>query len=78
MYLEEQKYWKENEEIIKKQMDDDRERQLKEWVNFFSFCLFELGLKLTSFDKNRMKGSLMSMMGIQTTRPSEEQPQRQV
>ena len=30
MYLEEQKYWKDNEAIIKKQMDDDRERQLKE------------------------------------------------
>ncbi|ORY80675.1 HAD-like domain-containing protein [Leucosporidium creatinivorum] len=30
MYLEEQKYWKDNEEIIKKQMDEDRERQLKE------------------------------------------------
>lgn len=30
MYLEEQKYWKDNEEIIKKQMDDDREKQLKE------------------------------------------------
>jgi import inner membrane translocase subunit TIM50 len=30
MYLEEQKYWKDNEESIKKSMDDDRERQLKE------------------------------------------------
>ena len=30
MYLEEQKYWKDNEEAIKKQMDEDRERQLKE------------------------------------------------
>jgi len=30
MYLEEQKYWKDNEETIKKQMEDDRERQLKE------------------------------------------------
>ena len=32
MYLEEQKYWKDNEEIIKKQMDEDREKQLKECV----------------------------------------------
>lgn len=30
MYQEEQKYWKDNEEMIKKQMDDDREKQLKE------------------------------------------------
>ncbi|KAM0749849.1 HAD-like protein [Meredithblackwellia eburnea MCA 4105] len=33
MYLEEQKYWKDNEEFIKKQMDEDRERQLKEMKN---------------------------------------------
>lgn len=30
MYLQEQKYWKENEAEIKKMMDEDRERQLKE------------------------------------------------
>jgi import inner membrane translocase subunit TIM50 len=36
MYLEEQKYWKDNEESIKKSMDDDRERQLKELVWTFS------------------------------------------
>ncbi|KAI5475945.1 hypothetical protein MNV49_000552 [Pseudohyphozyma bogoriensis] len=30
LYLEEQKYWKDNEELIKKQMEEDRERQLKE------------------------------------------------
>lgn len=30
MYLEEQKYWKDNEATIKRQMDEDRERQLKE------------------------------------------------
>lgn len=30
MYLEEQKYWKDNEEVINKQMAEDRERQLKE------------------------------------------------
>lgn len=30
MYLEEQKYWKDNEAIIKEQMDQDREKQLKE------------------------------------------------
>ncbi|KAL8279867.1 hypothetical protein RQP46_007717 [Phenoliferia psychrophenolica] len=33
MYLEEQKYWKDNEEIIKKQMDEDRDRQMKEMKN---------------------------------------------
>ena len=32
MYLEEQKYWKDNEDVIKKQMDEDRERQMKESV----------------------------------------------
>lgn len=30
MYLEEQKYWKENEGEIKRLMEEDRERQLKE------------------------------------------------
>jgi import inner membrane translocase subunit TIM50 len=30
MYLQEQKYWKDNEAEIKKMMDEDRERQLKE------------------------------------------------
>lgn len=30
MYLEEQKYWKDNAALIQKQMDDDREKQLKE------------------------------------------------
>ncbi|GAA5936862.1 protein translocase subunit TIM50 [Sporobolomyces koalae] len=30
LYLEEQKYWKDNEEIINKQMEEDRQRQMNE------------------------------------------------
>jgi len=30
LYLEEQKYWKDNEEVINKQIEEDRQRQMNE------------------------------------------------
>lgn len=32
LYLDEQKYWKDNAEIIQKQIEEDKQRQLKECV----------------------------------------------
>lgn len=42
MYLEEQKYWKDNEEMIQKQMAEDREKQLKEYVKLVARSLASL------------------------------------
>lgn len=32
LYLEEQKYWKDNAAIIEQQIEEDKQRQLKEYV----------------------------------------------
>ncbi|KAK4695069.1 ubiquinol oxidase, partial [Phenoliferia sp. Uapishka_3] len=72
MYLEEQKYWKDNEEIIKKQMDEDRERQLKDRAWFRA--IFFLGT--SPFSIASIKGQLMFKRLLVRSPPSRLASQR--
>lgn len=45
IYLEEQKYWRDNEALIKQQMEEDRQRQLKEMRGSFASFISGGGMK---------------------------------